>query len=320
MHKEGKVALSGILVLDKPKGVFSTKAMEKVKKLLKIKKIGHGGTLDPISTGVLPLFLNEATKIAQIFLEGDKVYEGTFQLGLITDTYDITGEVLERCEPQNIDLEKLKKVAQSLVGELEQIPPPYSAVKFKGRPLYKYAKDGLLIPAEPRKIKIYHFDILSLENNIASFYIKCSKGTYVRSLIHNLGKLLGCGAVLLSLRRLQKSIFTLKEALTLEEIEKIVFTDPEKIKEYIISIPKALEFLPKVIVSEEFAEKVRLGKLINKNSFLSLMKFQKLSLSPSEKWIRIVDIKGNLVALIHNPLLQGTSSYLSYLRVFKSAQ
>ncbi|MFN3505107.1 MAG: tRNA pseudouridine(55) synthase TruB [Caldimicrobium sp.] len=319
MNKVERVYLSGILVLDKPKGISSTEAMEKVKKLLRIKKIGHGGTLDPISTGVLPLFLNEATKIAQVFLEGDKVYEGTFQLGLVTDTYDLTGEVLERFEPRDIDLEKLKKAAQSLVGDIEQIPPPYSAIKFKGRPLYKYARDGLLIPAEPRKIKIYQFEIRSLENNIASFYIKCSKGTYVRSLIHHLGKILECGAVLLSLRRLQKSIFTLEEALTLDEIEKIAKTAPEKIKEYIISIPKALEFLPKVIVSEEFAHKVRLGKLINKNSFLSLIKFQKLSLSPSEKWIRIVDIKGDLVALIHNPLLHGDSPYLSYLRVFKSA-
>ncbi|MFN3568204.1 MAG: tRNA pseudouridine synthase B, partial [Caldimicrobium sp.] len=251
--------------------------------------------------------------------EGDKVYEGTFKLGLVTDTYDITGEVLEKHEPQDIDLEKLKKVAQSLVGEIEQFPPPYSAVKFRGRPLYKYARDGLLLTGTPRKIKIYHFDIRSLENNIASFYIKCSKGTYVRSLIHHLGKLLECGAVLLSLQRTQKSIFTIDEALTLEKIENIVLTDLEKIKEYIISIPRALEFLPKVTVSEEFAQKIRLGKPINKNSFLSLIKFQKLSLSSSEKWIRIVDIKGNLVALIHNPLLQGNRPYISYLKVFKSA-
>lgn len=310
--------LSGVLILDKPQGLTSTEATEKVKKLLKIKKIGHGGTLDPISTGVLPLFLNEATKIAQIFLEGDKVYTGTFEIGLTTDTYDITGEVLSRAEIREISLEQLNHIAQSLIGELEQIPPPYSAVKFRGRPLYKYARDGLFIPKEPRKIKVYQFEITALENKSASFIIKCSKGTYVRSLIHQLGQLLECGAVLVSLRRLQKSVFTIDQALTLDEMENLVKNSPEKLKENIISIPKALEFLPKVIISEEFSQKIRQGRQISRTSFLSLIKFQKLSLSPAEKWLRVLDPKGHLVAIIDNPLLQGDKPYISYFRVFKN--
>ncbi|MFN3921217.1 MAG: tRNA pseudouridine(55) synthase TruB [Caldimicrobium sp.] len=309
--------LSGILVLDKPQGLTSTEATEEVKRLLKIKKIGHGGTLDPISTGVLPLFLNKATKIAQIFLEGDKVYVGTFEIGLTTDTYDITGEVLARFEIKDISLKDLNQISQGLVGELEQIPPPYSAAKFRGRALYKYARDGLLIPKEPRKIKVYHFEITSFENNQASFIIKCSKGTYVRSLIHQLGQLLECGAVLTSLRRLQKSIFTIEEAITLDEIKNLVKNSPEKLKEKIISIPKALEFLPKVIISDEFSQKVKLGRQISKTSFLSLIKFQKLSLSPAEKWIRLIDPKGHLIAIIDNPLLQGDKPYISYFRVFR---
>ncbi len=313
-----KEKLSGILVLNKPQGISSTEAVEKVKKLLKVEKIGHGGTLDPISTGVLPLLLNEATKVAQIFLDGDKVYEGTFEIGITTDTYDITGEVLAKSEIKDISLETIQKIAQSLVGELEQIPPPYSAVKFRGRPLYKYARDGLFIPKEPRKVKIYQFEINSFEGNRSTFYIKCSKGTYVRSLIHQLGQLLETGAVLVSLRRLQKSIFTLDKSLSLEEIESLAKNAPDKLKEYIIPIPKALEFLPKVIISEDFSQKIRSGRQISRISFLSLIKFQKLSLSPAEKWIRLVDTRGHLVAIIDNPLLQADKPFISYFRVFKN--
>lgn len=271
-----KEKLSGILVLDKPKGLTSAEATERVKKVLKVKKIGHGGTLDPISTGVLPLLLNEATKVAQIFLEGDKVYEGSFEVGLVTDTYDITGEVLARYPTKDISLAKLQEIAKDFVGEIEQIPPPYSASKFRGRPLYKYAREGLVIPKEPRKIKIYSFEITSLENNLATFYIKCSKGTYVRSLIHQLGQKLECGAALVSLRRLQKSIFTLKSALTLEEIEELAKTSIESLTQRIIPLSNALEFLPKVIISEEYAEKVKLGMQISKNTFFFLNKISKI--------------------------------------------
>ena len=312
-----KEKLSGILVIDKPQGFTSTETLERVKKLLRVKKAGHGGTLDPIATGVLPIFLNEATKVAQIFLEGDKVYEGTFELGYTTDTYDITGEVLARYEVKDITLEKIKEIAEKFVGEIEQVPPPFSAAKFRGRPLYKYARDGLFIPKEPKKVKIYQFDITSLEGKVVSFYLRCSKGTYVRSLIHQLGQELGCGAVLSSLKRLQKSVFTLKEALTLEELEKILKESPEKIKEFVIPVNQALEFLPKVVISEDFAKRVREGKQINRTAFLSLIKFQKLSFSPSEKWIRLVDPRGKLVAIIENPLLSKEKPYVSYFRVFK---
>ncbi|MGC8871675.1 MAG: tRNA pseudouridine(55) synthase TruB [Caldimicrobium sp.] len=308
---------SGILVIDKPYGLTSTETLEKVKRILKVKKAGHGGTLDPIATGVLPIFLNEATKVAQIFLEGDKIYEGKLQLGLTTDTYDITGEILATYEVKDVTIEKLNQVAKRLVGDLEQIPPPYSAAKFRGRPLYKYARDGLFIPKEPKKVKVYQFDILSFDGKEASFYLKCSKGTYVRSLVHRLGEELGCGAVLSSLKRIQKSIFTLEMALTLEEVEKLVKEDLERIEAFILPISQALEFLPKVVISEDFAKRVREGKQINRTAFLSLIKFQKLSFSLSEKWIRLVDPKGKLVAILENPLLFKEKPYISYFRVFK---
>jgi len=315
---ENKPLLNGILVIDKPQGLTSTETLEKVKKILKVKKAGHGGTLDPIATGVLPIFLNNTTKLAEIFLEGDKLYEGEFQLGIITDTYDITGEVVTKKEVPEISLEEIQRLADSFVGEIEQVPPPFSAAKYKGRPLYKYARDGIVISKKPRKVKINEFKILGKENSKVHFYLHCSKGTYVRSLIHELGEKLSCGAVLTSLRRLKKSVFTLDKALTLEKLKEISSQGLDKLIPYIISHEEALEFLPKVIVSEDLSQKIREGRQIYTSSFLSFIKFQKLVISPTEKWIRIVTTRGKLVAIIENPLLNPSSTYIKYFRVFKN--
>jgi tRNA pseudouridine55 synthase len=309
--------LDGILVVDKPKGLSSTQTLEEVKRLLRVKKAGHGGTLDQIATGVLPLFLNSATKVAQIFLEGDKVYEGEFILGLTTLTYDITGEKVSEKTPPDLSVEELQKVADQFVGELEQIPPPYSAAKFKGRPLYKYARDGLLITKEPKKIKVYEFKILGKEGERVRFRLHCSKGTYVRSIVNEFGSRLECGAALSELRRTKKSIFTLKDAITLEKLKELVESSPEEVEKLIIPVQKALEFLPRITISEEFSQKVRTGRQLYTTAFLSFMKFQKLRIPPSEKWIRLVTARGKLVAIIENPLLNPSRPYISYFRVFK---
>lgn len=314
---EKQQEINGILVLDKPEGLSSTQALEKVKKILKVKKAGHGGTLDPIATGVLPIFLGKATKVAQIFLEGDKVYEGRFQLGITTSTYDITGEIISQKEVSEISLEKLKEFAKELEGEIDQVPPPFSAAKFRGRPLYKYARDGLIIPKEPKKVKIYKFEILRIDKPFVDFKVYCSKGTYIRALIHDLGEKIGCGATLVSLRRIKKSIFTLEEALTLRDLENLVTENPEAVLQKIIPVEKALEFLPKIIVSEEFSQKILQGKPMYTSSFLSFIKFQKLVLSSHHSWIRILSSKGKLVAIIENPLKNISSTYIKYFRVFK---
>jgi len=312
-----KSSLNGILVVDKPKGLTSTETLEKVRKILRVKKAGHGGTLDPIATGVLPIFLNNATKLAEIFLEGDKVYEGEFQLGITTETYDITGEIVAKKDVPEIDINKIQKVANSFLGEIEQVPPPFSAAKYKGRPLYKYARNGIFIPKKPRKIKITEFKILAKDNSKVRFYLHCSKGTYVRSLIHELGEKLECGAVLTSLRRLKKSVFTLDKAISLEKLKELVSKGIDKIMPFIIPPEEALEFLPKIIVSEDLSQKIKDGRQIYTSSFLSFIKFQKLVVSPTEKWMRIVNTKGKLVAIIENPLLNPSATYIKYFRVFK---
>lgn len=309
--------LSGVLVIDKPEGLSSTEVVEKVKRALRVKKAGHGGTLDPIATGVLPIFLNQATKVAQIFLEGDKAYEGEFQLGITTDTYDITGELLARRPVPSLSIQRLTELAKSFEGDLEQMPPPYSAAKYRGRPLYKYARDGLFIPKEPKKVKIYEFKITSFVEDRVGFYLRCSKGTYVRSLIHRLGEILECGATLVRLRRTQKSIFTISMTITLEEILKIAKENPEGILKHIIGLEKALEFLPKIVLSEELSKKIREGRQIPRHVFLSLLKFQKLTVLPSDKWIRLLDPYGKLVAIIENPLLDSSKQNVVFLRVFK---
>ena len=310
--------LEGILVIDKPEGLTSTQALEEVKRILKIKKAGHGGTLDQIATGVLPIFLNSATKVAQIFLEGDKVYEGEFILGITTDTYDITGEKIEEKEVPNLSLEELQKIANEFVGKIKQAPPPYSAARFKGRRLYKYARNGLLISKEPKEVQVYDFTILNKEGSKVTFKLSCSKGTYVRALVNDIGKKIGCGAVLSKLKRIKKSIFTLEQAISIEDLKKIIETKPEEVEKLIIPVEKALEFLPKITISEEFAQKVRAGRQIYTTAFLSFVKFQKVSLSTKEKWVRLVTGKGKLVAIIENPLLSPSKTHVSYFRVFKN--
>jgi len=309
--------LNGIIVIDKPEGITSTQALERVKKILRVKKAGHGGTLDPIATGVLPIFLGRATKVAQIFLEGDKVYEGEMQLGISTTTYDITGEVVKRSPlPENLNVDLLQEIASRFLGEQKQSPPPFSAAKFRGRPLYKYARDGLFIPKDPKPIKIFEFKILECQEDKVKFYLHCSKGTYVRALVHSFGEELGCGATLTKLRRTKKSVFTLDQAIQLETLKEL--SEKEDIKEVIIPVEKALEFLPKIVVSEEFSKRILEGRQMHTSSFLSFIKFQKLTISPTQKWIRILNTKGKLVAIIENPLLYPSSPYIKYFRVFKS--
>ncbi len=312
--------LSGVLVVDKPKGMTSTDVVEAIKKCLNAKKVGHGGTLDPLATGVLPILLNQATKIAQIFLEGDKLYKGVFILGLDTDTYDLTGKILKRVDASNITKEDIEKIIPSFIGELSQAPPPYSAAKYKGRPLYKYARDGLLITKKPKTIRVYDFKILEKNNSEVSFLLACSKGTYVRGIVHELGQVLKCGAILKDLTRLKKSIFTLDQALPLDEICRLSREDPTKFIQIVIPIEKALEFLPKVIVNEEMAKKIRAGQRIATSTFFSWVKFQKLSINTSDRWIRFLTPQKELVAIIENPFYHPSSPYLVYFKIFPSTK
>jgi len=308
--------LEGVLVLDKPKDMTSTEAVERIKKLLRVRKAGHGGTLDPFATGVLPICLGRATKIAQFILEGDKVYQGTFELGLITETYDLTGEVVERRPVPELSAEEIEEVMQGFVGEIEQVPPPYSAAKYRGQPLYRWARRGVKVEKEPKRVEVLEFRVLSVELPRVHFEVYCSKGTYVRSLVHEVGLRLGCGATLIGLRRLRKGPFTLEQALTLEEVERL--HREGRLAERILSVEEALSFIPAITVSREMARRIRHGRPFSVSVLGSLVRLQKVPRRPRVPWLRILSEDGDLVAVTYYPERFSGEGWAEMLRVFVS--
>ncbi|MBX6422771.1 tRNA pseudouridine(55) synthase TruB [Thermosulfurimonas sp. F29] len=310
------MTVEGVLVLDKPRDMTSTEAVERLKRLLRVRKAGHGGTLDPFATGVLPVCLGRATKIAQFILEGDKRYEGVFELGIITDTYDLTGEVVERRPVPELSAEEVTRVMEEFVGILEQVPPPYSAAKYKGRPLYQWARKGVAVKKEPKQVEILEFRLKSFDPPRVFFEVYCSKGTYVRSLVHEVGLRLGCGATLVELRRTQKGPFRLEEALTLEEVEKLHAEG--KLAERIRSVEEALSFIPAIVVSTEMARRLRQGRPLSLNVLGNLVRLQKVPRRPRVPWLRIVTEEGDLVAVTYYPERFSGDGWAEMLRVFVS--
>ena len=310
------MTVEGVLVLDKPRDMTSTEAVERLKRLLRVRKAGHGGTLDPFATGVLPVCLGRATKIAQFILEGDKRYEGVFELGIITDTYDLTGEVVERRPVPELSAEELTRVMEEFVGVLEQVPPPYSAAKYRGRPLYQWARKGVAVKKEPKQVEILEFRLKSFDSPRVFFEVYCSKGTYVRSLVHEVGLRLGCGATLVELRRTQKGPFRLEEALTLEEVEKLHAEG--KLAERIRSVEEALSFIPAIVVSTEMARRLRQGRPLSLNVLGNLVRLQKVPRRPRVPWLRIVTEEGDLVAVTYYPERFSGDGWAEMLRVFVS--
>jgi tRNA pseudouridine55 synthase len=248
--------MNGILVIDKPPGKTSFDVIRDVKRLVKVRKIGHTGTLDPLATGVLPLCINEATKLVRFFSDDDKTYRATMLLGMETDTLDIEGQVTSRRQV-NIEVGDIENVAGEFVGEIEQTPPRYSAIKFKGKPLYKWARNGTPIDPAPRKVTIYGIAIEDIALPYVTFEVSCSKGTYIRSLCADIGSRLGCGACMSGLRRKKSGYFGEKAALNLENLDDE--RRREMIKESLIPMVDALPNYRSVSVADEIAERIRKG-------------------------------------------------------------
>ena len=280
--------IEGILVVDKPEGWTSFDVVRKAKRLLRIKKVGHTGTLDPMATGVLPLCLGRATKIARFITEGPKIYEGIILFGTETDTYDITGQVVEqRPVSEGLSHEQIQKAANAFLGKIFQTPPPYSALKHKGVPLYKLARKGIKIQKEPREVTISKFDILWLQGNEAGFRVECSKGTYIRSLAYDLGKYIDSCACLKTLKRVKNGPFTLKEAIPIEELEKAV--GEGRINDLIIPVAKALSHIPQVIIDKELARELRFGRPVPASRLNELLEEQCVELDAANpSYLRLV--------------------------------
>jgi tRNA pseudouridine55 synthase len=213
--------MDGILVVDKPSGITSYQVVRKVKRLLGAAKVGHGGTLDPLATGVLPVFLNRATKLASFLTHGTKKYRATMKLGVETDTQDRDGTIIRESTSLPKDPQHIIDVLNALTGTGEQIPPMFSAVKFRGTPLYKLARKGISLERKARTIFIHEMTVLDIPLPYVTFEVTCSPGTYVRTLCADSGKKLACGAHLVELTRLQSGNFRLADSINLNQLQRV---------------------------------------------------------------------------------------------------
>jgi len=269
--------MNGVLIIDKPPGLTSHDVVGRVRRILGERSIGHLGTLDPMATGVLPLVVGNFTRLAQFYLHSEKRYEGTIRFGFSTDTYDAEGD--PTCSPQavSLDKEKLELVAAKFRGLIEQIPPPFSAKKIKGVPAYKLARKHQEVILKPVQVEIKELQFLSVDKDRVQFRAHVASGTYMRSVAHDMGRMLGCGAHLEVLRRTAVSEFRLEEACTLEELGQAAgnndvgrmrssgggrFTAAD-LDKYFVHPRKLLPDFPSVAADEATAARIRAGRTVN---------------------------------------------------------
>nr|WP_321402331.1 tRNA pseudouridine(55) synthase TruB [uncultured Desulfobacter sp.] len=298
---------SGILVVDKPEGLSSARVVSRLKRLLKAKKIGHTGTLDPFATGVLPIAVGQATRISKYFLKGAKGYYAQVTLGIETDTCDCTGTVTHTSpagQLARIRSDQVSDVVSGFLGSQEQVPPVYSALKHKGQPLYKLARQGQIIQKPPRPIEI---TAIAMENfrmdaggyPVFDMPVTCSGGTYIRSLAHDIGAALGCGAHLSALRRTRAGQFQIEDAVALDCIETM---SPLDIEARFVSMSRCLAFLPAIIADSQTAGKIKHGQPLHVQEIPipETLGFvggdDEIQSSVSD--IRVVDSEDNLLAIV----------------------
>jgi tRNA pseudouridine55 synthase len=213
------IQMNGLLLLDKDGGMTSHDVVRRLRRLAGLRRIGHAGTLDPMATGLLLVALGETTRLIEFLMDGEKSYRATLQLGAVTDTQDAEGEILERRPVPKFSMEELLDATRTLTGSIMQLPPMYSALKKNGVPLYRLARRGVEVERESREVEIRRLEILAAEDDRLTIEVDCSKGTYIRTLAHDLGQLLGTGAHLTALRRLRSGSFSVAEAHTLPKME-----------------------------------------------------------------------------------------------------
>jgi len=272
----------GILLLDKPVGITSNRALQEAKRLFMAAKAGHTGSLDPLASGLLPLCFGEATKVSRFLLEGDKRYTATFQLGVSTASGDAEGEVLET-RPVNVSRREIERATAGFTGAIEQVPPMFSAVKIGGQPLYKLARAGQTTERAPRPVTVYAYDVLEFSGDRLIVDIRCSKGTYIRALAHDLGEKLGCGAHVAALRRTEMGSFTVDEAVSLEALAAL----PDAVARASLLLPsdRALEALPAVQITSHAAYYFTQGQPVTARPL------------PLSGWLRVYEQGGRFLGL-----------------------
>jgi tRNA pseudouridine55 synthase len=280
--------MDGILNINKPKDISSYGVVDKVKKILRVHKVGHAGTLDPQATGVLLVCLGKATKIVQFLMPLEKEYRAEMMLGVTTDTDDAQGCVIRQEDNVSIPETRLREVFKEFLGELSQIPPMASAVKHEGKRLYRLAREGIAVLPKPRKIQIHKIDILGYKNSIVRFSVVCSKGTYIRALCRDIGNKLGCGAHVKNLQRLRIGSFNINSALSLEELEASSYKN--NIDAFLYSPETAIEHLPKMVVNNEGAVNILSGIIPTEEKIVNFPK-------KVNGLLRIHNLSGKLLAV-----------------------
>jgi len=285
--------INGFVIIDKPAGITSHGVVSRVRRILGTRKVGHTGTLDPFATGVLPVAVNDGTKAIPFLDEGTKSYEAVMQLGISTDTLDLTGTVLREAEWRGITQASLEAALDRFRGPISQIPPMYSALKRDGQPLYKLARQGQTVERAPRSIEIFSLELMKFEPPLATFRVDCSRGTYVRTLAEDIGTLLGCGAALKELRRTASGPFQAAAAVTLEQLE--LAAGEGRAEGLVISSSAALGQLPELAVGELARTLISHGR------------------SPEWKDLEPLDrsvlADGCLVRLVHNAALLAVAEF-----------
>jgi tRNA pseudouridine55 synthase len=278
--------LDGAIVIDKPEGWTSHDVVNKVRRIAKTKKVGHLGTLDPIATGVLPLVIERATRLSQFYTRSDKIYEGLVRFGWSTATYDRAGEPTSEKIDVRLTAEELEPALEKFRGQFAQRPPAVSAKKVEGQRSYELARKNVAVELEPVQVHVYELALLEVSGSVARLRAHCSGGTYVRSIAHDLGQVLGCGAHLEELRRLASGEFELDQALTLEQLESLANED--RLVDAIVPAGKMLPGFPSVFVDDVTAGQIRHGRDFPASPFRS---------QPAAKYVKAVTRTGELVAI-----------------------
>jgi tRNA pseudouridine55 synthase len=284
--------IDGLLIVDKPEGITSLDVVREIKHRFGLKKAGHIGTLDPFATGVLPIVINEGTKLVPFLREGPKEYEVTLKLGEETNTDDWTGQVIMKQPWEGVQPEKIEALIHTFLGKIRQTPPMFSAIKIQGKPLYRLARKGIEVERKEREIEIYNIEMEEIELPLVRFKVSCSKGTYIRTLGRDIGRKIGCGAHLLSLRRTRSGPFTLEQAITWERLKGL--SKPDALHPWLISLSAALPSLPEMIGDEQLVKKVRFGKemIVQDLSPQTLPAFEK------GQWLKMSSPQEGLVAIL----------------------
>ena len=294
-----KRGIDGLLIVDKPEGITSLDVVREIKRRFGVKKAGHIGTLDPFATGVLPIVINEGTKLVPFLEEGFKEYEVTVKLGEETTTDDWTGKVVMSKPLEGVEPEKIDTLIHAFLGRTHQIPPMFSAIKMHGKPLYRLARKGIEVERRGKDIEIYEIRMKEIDLPLVRFEASCSRGTYIRALGRDIGRKIGCGAHLLRLRRIRSGPFTLAQAISWERLKE--FSKPDLLYPWLISLNAALPSLPEVTGNKHLVRKVRLGRemIVQDLSQQILPAFEK------GEWLKMYSLEEGLVAILKSEVRGG---------------